>query len=75
VTTDTNLMLEQNGTGEATVELLSEIGRQLVPLPYDDGSSSVPAEPISGEFPYSCEADVFTVIPDGVTSAFDRLSD
>jgi hypothetical protein len=72
-TTETDLSFDEAGGGDVTVELLIEVGGKLVPLPFNSGSTQVPAESISGEFPYTCEDDVFTVVSDGVTSIFDRV--
>lgn len=75
VTTETELSFDEVGGGDVTVELLLEVGGKLVPLPFNAGSTQVPAEPISGTFPYACEEDVFSVDSGGVTSVFDRITD
>ncbi len=73
VATETDLLFEETGGRDVTVELLLEVGDSLVPLPFNACSTQVPAEAISGEFPYTCEAEVFTADAGGVTSVFDRV--
>lgn len=72
-TTETDLSFDEAGGDEVTVELLIERGGKLVPLPFNAGSTQVPAEAMSGEFPYTCEGDVFTAFSGAVTSVFDRV--
>jgi len=73
ITTETELAFTEAGGSDVTVELLIEMGGKLVPLPFNAGSTQVPSGPTSGEFPYTCEADVFTTTASGVTSVFDRV--
>jgi hypothetical protein len=73
ITTDTHLSFNETGGTDATVELLMEVGGKLVPFPFNAGSSQVPAGPTAGEFPYTCDADVLSIVTDEITSIFDRV--
>ncbi len=73
LTTETHLFFDDAGGGDVNVGLYMEVGGKLVPFPFNVGSTQVPAEPVSGEYLYLCEDDVFSVLTGGITSVFDRV--
>jgi hypothetical protein len=71
--TDVEMLIEELGGEEATVQLFFEIGGELQSIPGVPTQYSFASESFSGQIPYTCKDDLMTATADEVTSIFDRV--